>query len=72
MTYKLNPILRIFDSPVKVLFPDNTIQVYSSGEDAAQAVFDRLYKILRITANGNSIVIQLEERQLEAVEDPFT
>ena len=72
MTYKLNPILRIFDSPVKVLFPDNTVHDYSSGEDVAQAVFDKLYRILRITANDNTVVIQLEETQLEAVEDPFT
>ena len=71
MTYKLDQTVKLINSPVNVVFPDSTVRYYSSGEEVAGAVFDRLFRIVRITTEGNAIVLELEEAQVEAVEDPF-
>lgn len=71
MTYRLNPIVNLINSQINLVFPNGTMQKYSSGEEVIREVFDRLYKIRRITADSNAVVIELEETQLEAIEDPF-
>ena len=71
MTYKLDPIVNLIDSPIKVIFPDSNAREYSCGDELAQGVFEKLYKIQRITADANILVLELEETQIEAVKDPF-
>ncbi len=71
MTYRLDPVVKLIASPIIVAFPNSTTHKYSSGEEVAQAVFDKLYKIRKITADGSLVVLELEEAQIEAVEDPY-
>ena len=63
MNYKLNPELRKIISPIILIFPDGTEKFFTSGAETANAVFDKRYDIVEITAKDNMIRLKLIDQQ---------
>lgn len=61
MTYKLNPIIEKIESSVLLHFPDKTVREYGSGTEAGGNTFEKNYQIEKITAEGSTVIIELEE-----------
>ena len=60
MTYKLNPEIRKIESPVVLVKPDGQKLKYTSGDLAAEAVFDKQYVVKALRAVDNTIEIELD------------
>lgn len=63
MTYKIDQFVRKISSPIKVVF-GNTELIFDNGEALAGYVFDKPYLISKITAQNNTIVLNLAENAL--------
>ena len=61
MTYKLNPELRVIQSPVMMVIGDDETD-YPNGEALVKLVFEKRYSVERMTARDGKVVILLQER----------
>ena len=72
MTYKLNPELKIIQSPL-VLLIDGEKTEYENGNALTEQIFEKNYLIDSITAKENRIVIELKENaSVNVIPDSWT
>lgn len=61
MTYKLEPRFGRIVSPVLLKMPNGKEKRYESGKAAAEAVFDKRWRVTEMRAAGDVIEVKVEE-----------
>ena len=59
MTYKIEWIIQLVLSPVKLVFPDGTRIEYDSGAAVSESVFENRYLIKNMKAVNNVLEVEL-------------
>lgn len=61
MTYKINPEVEKILSPIKLVLENGESQMFESGKQLAQAVFDKHYNIQSYEVKENYLEIRVYE-----------
>lgn len=66
MTYKLNPLVKLFCAPVILHFGDGNApdQYFENGTQLAEEIFDRNYLLEAVSAQNNQIVVTIKENKM--------
>lgn len=66
MTYKLNPLIKLFSSPVILRVGDGNApdQYFESGTQLAEETFDKNYLVESVCAQDNQIILTIKENKM--------